>query len=118
MKKILLLLAYLPISSLACIIPPTQLQASGVHGFRFIEKSTDFYESITEIKIVAPLKYKGHEFDLSVYSIYLNDTLIAKSIHSSFNENGEPEFVGYVSNKVGFSYRVSFLYGEGAVQVI
>ena len=113
MKQILLLLAFLPFSSLACVIPPTQLQVSELHGFRFVEKTTDYYESTTEIKIVAPLKYKGQKFDLGIYSIYLNDSLIAKSIHSTLNESGEPEFLGYVSNKIGFSYSVSFLYGEG-----
>ncbi len=113
MKKILCLLVFLPISSLACIVPPAQLDISESNGFSFVERAAEFYESTNEIKIVAPLKYQGKEFDLGIFTIYLNDALIAKTIHSRINESGVPEFLGYASNQPGFSYSISFLYGEG-----
>lgn len=113
MKKLLFSLALFPIGSLACIVPPIQLEVSESNGFSFSEKPMEFHESIDEINIVAPLVYKGKKFELGIFSIFFNGILVAKSIQSRINESGVPEFVGYVSNKPDFSYSVSFLYGEG-----
>ena len=113
MKYILLFLIFLSINTYACIVGPVQLKVSESNGFNFVEKESEFYESVTEISITAPLKYKGESFELGIYSISLNGKLVGRSIHSSINESGVPEFLGYVSNKPGFSYSVSFLYGEG-----
>lgn len=113
MKYIFFFFVFLSINTFACIVGPVQLDVSESNGFNFVEKESEFYESVTEISIVAPLKYKGESFDLGIYSISLNGKLVGKSIHSLINESGVPEFLGYVSNKPGFSYSVSFLYGEG-----
>jgi hypothetical protein len=113
MKYILLIFVLLSFNTFACSRGPVQLDASESNGFSFTEKESEFNDSTNEISIIAPFKYKGKSFELGVYSINLNGKLIGKSIHSSINESGVPEFFGYVSNKPGFSYRVSFLYGEG-----
>ncbi len=113
MKYFGLLFVLLSFNTLACIIGPVQLDVSEANGFSFSEKESEFYDSVNEISITAPLKYKNEMFELGVYSISLNGKLIGKSIHSSINESGVPEFFGYISNKPGFSYSISFLYGEG-----
>jgi hypothetical protein len=113
MKYIFLFYTLLSCNAFACIIGPAQLDVSEANGFSFSESDSVYYDSVNEIKITAPLKYKGETFELGIYSISLNGKLVGKSIHSSINESGVPEFLGYVSNKPGFSYSISFLYGEG-----
>lgn len=113
MKYFFLFLIFLSFNSTACIIGPTKLDLLEYDGFSFVEKASEFYDSVNKISITAPIEFKGESFDLGIFSINLNGKLVGKSIHSSINESGIPEFFGYVSNKPGFSYSVSFLYGEG-----
>ncbi|WP_045856709.1 hypothetical protein [Teredinibacter purpureus] len=62
MKYIFLFFVFLSINTFACIVGPVQLNVSEPNGFNFVEKESEFYESVTEISITAPLKYKGEPF--------------------------------------------------------
>lgn len=113
MKYILLLVALISSNTYSCVIGPAQLEVLGEFGFTLEETSSDIYESSNEIHIKAPLIYKDRKFELGIFTVFLNGKIVSKSAHSYLNEDGVPEFLGYVSNKQGFTYKVTFLYGEG-----
>jgi hypothetical protein len=113
MKYILLLLVLISSNAYSCPIGPTQLAVSKEFGFTFDESPAEFYDFSNEISITAPLIYKSKKFKLSIFTVLLNGEMVSKTGSSHINETGIREFVGYVSNKEGFTYNVSFLYGEG-----
>jgi hypothetical protein len=113
MKYIFLLFMIIPFNANSCIIMPEQNEVSKKYGFSYEVNPSDFDSYSNEINIIAPLVYKGEKFDLGVFSVFLDGRLVSKSVHSTINEDGVPEFFGYVSSDKDFTYRVSFLYGEG-----
>jgi len=113
MKYILLLLVLISSNTYSCPIGPAQLAISKEFGFTFEESSAEFYDSSHEISITGPLTYKSKKFKMSIFTVLLNGEMVSKTGSFHINETGVPEFVGYASNKEGFTYSVSFLYGEG-----
>ena len=113
MKYIVLLIALISSNTYSCVIGPVQLEVLDEFGFRLEEASSEIYDSSNKIHITAPLSYKDQEFELGVFTVFINGKLVSKSVHSYLNEDGVPEFLGYVSNKKGFTYKVTFLYGKG-----
>jgi hypothetical protein len=113
MKYILLLLVLISSNTYSCPIGPTQLAISKEFGFTFQESPAEFYDFSQEISITAPLTYESKKFKMSIFTVLLNGEMVSKTGSFHINETGTPEFVGYVSNKEGFTYSVSFLYGEG-----
>jgi len=113
MKYIVLLISLISSNTYSCVIGPTQLEVLDRFGFMFEETLSDIYESSNKIHITAPLSYKDRKFEIGVFTVFLNGKIVSKSVHSYFNEDGIPGFLGYVSNKQGFTYKVTFLYGEG-----
>lgn len=111
MKYILLVL--ISSNTHSCLIGPAQLAISKEFGFTFEESPAEFYDFSNEISITAPLIYKSKKFKMSIFTVLLNGEMVSKTGSFHINEIGVPDFVGYVSNKKGFSYSVSFLYGEG-----
>lgn len=97
----------------SCPIGPTQLVVSKEFGFTFEKLPAEFYDFSHEISITAPMTYKRKKFKLSIFTVLFNGEMVSKTGSSHINKTGMPEFVGYVSNKEGFTYRASFLYGEG-----
>ena len=113
MKYIVFVIALISVNTYSCIAGPKQLEASEKYGFVLSESPSKYDDSTTEISIIAPLTYEKKEFDIGIFTVSFNGNVVSKSIHSSKNEEGAPEFIGYVSNSPGFKYSVSFLYGEG-----
>lgn len=111
--KYILLLVLISSNTHSCLIGPAQLAISKEFGFTFEESPAAFYDFSNEISITAPLIYKSKKFKMSIFTVLLNGEMVSKTGSFHINEIGVPDFVGYVSNKKGFSYSVSFLYGEG-----
>lgn len=111
--KYILLLVLISSNTHSCLIGPAQLAISKEFGFTFEESPAEFYDFSNEISITAPLIYKSKKFKMSIFTVLLNGEMVSKTGSFHINEFGVPDFVGYVSNKKGFSYSVSFLYGEG-----
>jgi len=113
MKYIFLIVFLVSSNVYSCILGPAQLEASKEFGFTHEEALSKFHESINEIRITAPLNYKNKRFELGIFIVFLKDKVVSKSVHTYINDDGVPEFLGYASNEQGFTYSVSFLYGEG-----
>ena len=111
--KYILLLVLISSNTHSCLIGPAQLAISKEFGFTFEESPAEFYDFSNEISITAPLIYNSKKFKMSIFRVLLNGEMVSKTGNFHINEIGVPDFVGYVSNKKGFSYSVSFLYGEG-----
>ncbi len=112
MKYSFLVFLIISKNTFPCIVGPLQLKVSDEYGFIYKEISSEFCESCYEISITAPLFYKDHKFKFGIFEVLHNGQIVSKSIHSSINEVGMPEFFGYVGSEAGFTYSVSFLYGE------
>ena len=74
----------------ACIVGPEKLPANASYGFRTIKP-----------------------FSHGLVTIYSEKEIISRSMHSSINESGLPEFTGIVSEAKGIAYAVTFEYGRG-----
>ena len=65
------------------------------------------------VTITAPKQYKKEPFSHGLVTIYSEKEIISRSMHSSINESGLPEFTGIVSEAKGIAYAVTFEYGRG-----
>lgn len=98
---------------MACVIGPSKYPVDSEHGFE-----VEYFEAVAcknckDVSIKAPMSYKSTPFSHGIVSAYLNGVLVSKSIHSSVNEGGSPEFYGVVNIGKGYSHQVTFEYGEG-----
>jgi len=97
----------------ACVIGPEQISIDAVNGFEISIENSDLCASCSQISITALINYKGKPFAHGLFSVYSRTELISKSIHSSVNSAGFPEFVGIANLGDGANYEVTFAYGEG-----
>ncbi len=113
MKYIFLLALLISNGAVSCIVGPVQLDLNEKYGFKIKVSDSEFCKTCSEIDVVAPAEYEGRLFGGGVFTVFMNGNIVSKSMHSYKNQAGTPEFLGYVSNLPGFSYSVSFRYGEG-----
>ena len=97
----------------ACVIGPEQISIDAVNGFQISIENSDLCVSCSQISITAPINYKGKPFAHGLFSVYSGTELISRSIHSSVNSSGFPEFVGIAKLGDMANYEVTFSYGEG-----
>ena len=110
MKKLLIPILFSSNISFACILPPQNMIPQPELGFSFKEEKSELCKNCNAISINAPVKYKNHSVSHAIFSLFLNEELIAKSV-TAFRDESKAEFVAIVSKDKGFSYRVDIEYG-------
>jgi hypothetical protein len=113
MKYLIFLALFFSAHSSACIIGPEQISAKLVDGFEINTKESELCDSCLMVHVKAPDQYKSKPFSHGVFTVKLNGKLISKTLHSSVNDAGLPEFIGVVGSKNDIEYEVTFEYGEG-----
>ena len=111
--KLFLLFMLFSFNAYSCVIGPKQITVSSEFGFEHKVSVAEFYPNVDEIRIQAPLVHNGKKFSVGVFTVFYGNQLVSRSSHSAINEDGYPQFIGYVSNAPDFKYEVTFLYGEG-----
>ena len=110
------LLLYSGFSS-ACIVGPVQipvtLDSGAEYNFSFKSVPSPLCDQCTTISVTAPIKHKEAPFSHGIFTVYFNEELVSRSVHTSRSETGVPEFMGIVHSGSGYSYELTFEYGEG-----
>jgi len=105
------------VSAFACVIGPKQiaLEPTVLEEYQFTVESvkSQLCEKCSYISITAPEQYLQKPFSHGVLSIWFNDELVSRSVHSSISDKGVPEFGAVVNEGEGYTYEITFDYGEG-----
>lgn len=99
--------------SAACVIGPEKVIADSINGFELKVEESDLCERCTMISATAPKQYRGQPFSHGLFTVSLGNQIVSRSVHSSVNERGVPEFIGIVSSRETIEYELSFEYGTG-----
>ena len=113
MKTILLLLLFWSSMATACILPPTIEKPTAELGFEFRESSSSLCKDCNQISILAPKNFNDRPISHAIFSVYLHDDLVTKSVIRLDESRSKAEFYSIVSNKNGMAYRVQVEYGHG-----
>lgn len=97
----------------ACIVGPEKITIDASYGFKYKSKKSELCDQCSTVTISAPKAYKNKPFGHGLFTVYSGGEIISRSIHTSLNDLGTPEFIGIVSNKKNISYNITFLYGKG-----
>jgi len=113
MKYLALIILFFPGYVSACIIGPKVLSASAKNGFSYSISSSGFCENCNAITITAPKQYNNRTFAHGLFTLTDQKKILSRSIHSSINEAGQPEFTGTISGNQNINYEITFEYGNG-----
>jgi hypothetical protein len=115
LKYLLLGLLLYSISSFACVIGPKQitLEPTVFDEYEFSVKTekSQLCEKCSYISITAPERYLQKPFSHGALSVWFNESLVSRSVHSSISDKGVPEFGAVINEDEGYTYEVTFDYG-------
>ena len=113
MKYLTFIILLLPSYISACIIGPEKLDANEENDFVYSISSSDYCQNCNTIRITGPKQYKSHNFSHGLFTLYDQNKVLSKTIHSSVNDAGQPEFFGIINGNKNINYEITFEYGNG-----
>ncbi len=115
LKYLLLGLLLHSVSSFACVIGPKQiaLEPTVFEEYQFTVKTenSQLCEKCSFVSITAPEQYLQTPFSHGILSVWFNEVLVSRSVHSSISDEGTPEFGAVINEDDGYTFEITFDYG-------
>lgn len=113
LKNFLLLFFISVNTAFACVIGPQQISRESAKGFEWIETDSDVCTDCRLVEVKSPGTYQGYPASHAVFSVYINDELLSKSISEFMDGSDNVRFIGVIRKAAGVTYKVTMEYGEG-----
>ena|GEM_PF-5318199 len=109
----LLLIAFISLTSNACVIGPNAISDPNKIRFSLISDQDSFCDSCDIFGAGAVPEYQGQPFSHALLSVYKSSELVSKTLISSSSSSQMIEFAAIVSNASDVEYELVLEYGSG-----
>lgn len=111
MKFWLFIFQFLVSTAFACVIGPQRIPGESAKGFEWVETDSDVCTDCRQVIVNSPRVYQGYPAAYAVFSVFMNDKLLSKSISKLAGGSDNVTFLAVINKAERVNYKISIMYG-------